>query len=140
MEWADEPALWRAVLNRALLDATEPGIPPRERDEARRWLTRRGADFRIVCENAERDPVAVGERVDRLIAAGWTCSPAGRPAARPRELTGAVAAAAPIISALHAAGLAPATIAKELVRRGVPSAKGGKWAGPSVSRVLAMVA
>lgn len=140
MEWADEPALWRAVLTRAFLDASEPGIPLRERDEARAWLTRRGADFRIVCENAERDPVAVGERVDRLAAAGWEIAIEGRRASRPRALTGALAEAAPTIRALHAAGMPLMAIAKELQRRGVPTAKGGNWWPASVNRVLAMLA
>ncbi len=67
-----EMALWRAVVEQALRDATfglhrsvrEPNQEPDEENHvharlARRWLLSGGEDFRTVCDLADLDPTAV---------------------------------------------------------------------------------
>jgi hypothetical protein len=70
-----EIALFRAVVLRALSDATKPdgGISDaiRERSHARDWLLGGSRDFREVCRFAELDPDYIREKAKALAAAGW---------------------------------------------------------------------
>lgn len=78
-EWtshAPERQLWCAVIGRGVQDATDragpsPGTPQRQRirDEAQRWFSRNGEDFRFACEMAGYDPDYVRRRVLGLIDA-----------------------------------------------------------------------
>ena len=60
--------LWCAVLLQVIADATSDcpysAEDRRARDEARNMLNFKGRDFRMICELAGLDPVAVGERWD----------------------------------------------------------------------------
>lgn len=78
-----EARLWRAVIVQAFNDATgvvHAKTPAqrrnaiRLRDEARRWLTRNGQDFRDVCEMAQIDPKTIGVVVGGLTRKGWKIS------------------------------------------------------------------
>jgi hypothetical protein len=89
-----ETYLWRAVIDRAVLDAmaevrevsvvTRKGRQrsreeicrmmfeaERERDAARRGLLGDSTDFRLVCDFAGFDPDDARENAERLAAGGW---------------------------------------------------------------------
>jgi hypothetical protein len=83
-----ELALWRAVLARAVADATDDSTAPekaRARDEARRWLLAEpNPDRELVCALADVDAAAVVDRALRLKVRRWRVDEATR-----RALTGA---------------------------------------------------
>lgn len=70
-----EIALFRAVVLRALSDATKPNgggrDALRERSQAQDWLVSGSRDFREVCHFAELDPDYVWGKAKALAAAGW---------------------------------------------------------------------
>jgi hypothetical protein len=68
-----EIALFRAVVLRALSDATKPDGSDaiRERSHARDWLLGGSRDFREVCRFAELDPDYIREKAKALAAVGW---------------------------------------------------------------------
>jgi hypothetical protein len=70
-----EIALFRAVVLRALSDATKPDRVGRdalqERSRAREWLLSGSRDFRDVCRFAELDPDYISDKAKALAAAGW---------------------------------------------------------------------
>lgn len=70
-----EVALFRAVVLRALSDATKPSGGDRdairERSYARDWLLSGSRDFLDVCRFAELDPDYIREKAKALAAAGW---------------------------------------------------------------------
>lgn len=58
----DEQPLWRAVITQAIEDATTFSSVARvaiDRDQARKWFTDNGSDFRDVCALADLDPLKV---------------------------------------------------------------------------------
>ena len=78
---AQEIALWRAVIRRALADATQDldGVPQgterktllNARDEARAWLSAGDADFQEVCTLAAIEPTRFRHHVDALKERNW---------------------------------------------------------------------
>jgi hypothetical protein len=85
-----EHQLWCAVIQQAIIDATEPlcttkGSIRLDQIRSREWLTKPNKDFNIVCALAGMEPVCVREFATRLIA---DCSkndqPLQTPAARRR--------------------------------------------------------
>jgi hypothetical protein len=67
-------ALWIAVIQQALLDATSLSKNKKavlERDRARVWLTRRSADFELIATLAGLEPEAVLEVCQRMSRFGW---------------------------------------------------------------------
>lgn len=77
--------LWCAVLLQVIADAKADSpysdADRRARDEARNLLNFKGRDFRMICELAGLDPVAVGERWD----AGLVARPAMKKNVRDSE-------------------------------------------------------
>ncbi len=70
-----EIALFRAVVLRALSDATKPDGGGRdalqERSHAQEWLLSGSRDFREVCRFAELDPDCIWDKAKALAVAGW---------------------------------------------------------------------
>lgn len=75
-----EVALWRAVIQQALNDAmpgarvhgSQPVLSAERRrhmHDARRWFAEAGRDFRIVCESALLEPLAVRAAATKRTAA-----------------------------------------------------------------------
>jgi hypothetical protein len=62
--------LWRSVVAQAAHDAMA-SAPSRERDEARRWLTRPTADLDLALSNAGLDPMLVRAWARELAARDW---------------------------------------------------------------------
>ncbi|RZN10284.1 hypothetical protein CWO91_13915 [Bradyrhizobium genosp. SA-3] len=65
--------LWRAVVQQAITDATQPLSTKRrsvrlDQVRTREWLTEPNSDFEDVCELAELDPVKVRKHVLPMIA------------------------------------------------------------------------
>ena len=75
-----EQRLWRAVVDKALLDATDynptekptsGGTSVFEQTNARNWLSSDSRNFRIVCEYADYEPKWVREQAKTLRANNW---------------------------------------------------------------------
>lgn len=69
-----ERTLWRAVVERAILDALGHCTDEREisaqrvvRTRAQTWLTDNGADFRKVCDYAGLDPARVRQEAASIL-------------------------------------------------------------------------
>lgn len=85
-------ALWVAVIERALLDATEGPVDeaadqrPRLQAAAQAWFAHGGPGFRLACDLAGLDPAAVRAGYLRLMArraAGGAATGATRPCGTP---------------------------------------------------------
>ncbi|MEY9185323.1 hypothetical protein ABIG06_006822 [Bradyrhizobium sp. USDA 326] len=68
-----DKALWRAVIQQAITDATQPLSTKRravrlDQMRTREWLTTPNSDFEDVCSLAELDPIKVRKHVLPLIA------------------------------------------------------------------------
>lgn len=71
---ARELAMWLAVIEQAVADATSDSVAAGERFarlRARHWLTRNSDGFRDVCQAAAVDADDVREKALRLEAKGW---------------------------------------------------------------------
>lgn len=75
MNDSGERALWRAVVDRAFLDAAlvpaegrRGNEDRRHRDTARQWLSGNSQDFRIICDAADIDPDYVRRKAAAVMA------------------------------------------------------------------------
>tara|TARA_R100000008_G_C3479623_1_gene113195 strand:+ start:178 stop:561 length:384 start_codon:yes stop_codon:yes gene_type:complete len=68
-----EQRLFIAVLSQALHDAFSSHVPGLEKRQAQLWLTNKSEDFKIICENAGKNPDYVIQKVRLKILKdnGW---------------------------------------------------------------------
>ena len=76
-EWntSVQARLWRAILQRAIIDAFTPpgknGATARETDDAQTWLAGRRRGLQLVCECAGIDPGMVSAWAQEMSEQGW---------------------------------------------------------------------